>query len=45
MIVAGILSLAFLGFTGMDSNLAKVLKPAPAVAAQAAPAAAPAPSK
>ncbi|MBM4154820.1 MAG: RnfA-Nqr electron transport subunit [Lentisphaerae bacterium] len=29
LIMAGILSLAFLGFTGMDSNLAKILKPAP----------------
>lgn len=39
LITAGILSLAFLGFTGMDSNLAKAMKRAPAVAAQVAPAA------
>lgn len=33
LIIAGILSLAFLGFTGMDSSLAKVMKRAPAAAA------------
>ena len=39
LIMAGILSLAFLGFTGMDSNLAKILKtaPTPAPEIKAAP--------
>ncbi len=38
--IAGILALAFLGFTGMDTNLARVLRPTPAApppAASAAP--------
>ncbi len=43
MIVAGILSLAFLGFTGVDSNLAKILKPAPAPAPELKAAPPPAP--
>lgn len=43
LIMAGILSLAFLGFTGMDSNLAKILKPAPAPVAELSPTPAPAP--
>ncbi len=39
LIVAGILALAFMGFTGMDSGLARVLQPPPAVEAAAAAAA------
>jgi len=42
-VIAGILSLAFLGFTGMDSNLAKILKPAPKPAPELKAATPPAP--
>ena len=38
LIVAGILAMGFMGFTGVDSGLRKAMMPAPAVAAQAQPA-------
>ena len=38
LIVAGILSMAFMGFTGVDSGLRKAMMPEPVVAAQVQPA-------
>jgi electron transport complex protein RnfA len=44
MIVTGILALAFLGFTGMDSSLAKLLARQPPAAAESSSASTPAPT-
>lgn len=38
LIVAGILAMGFMGFTGVDSGLRKAMMPSPAVAAQVQPA-------